>query len=125
METPPSPKVAVVNSYFELVILLIAGTAAAIFISWALSNSFRFFPGVKIPPIQTLIMSAFPVLAAVARWSAGQVTQLKQTVDANSLQLSELKEAKETIVRLDREVLWNKIQIENLYSKLDELRPRE
>ena len=122
MEKQLSPKVIPANSYLELAVFLGAGTAAAIFISWVLSYSSLFFPAIKIPATQKLIMSAVPVLVAVSKWSAGRVTQLQQKVDANTLQLTELKEAKETIARLDREVIWAKIQIENLYAKLDELR---
>jgi hypothetical protein len=123
MEKPPSPRLAAANSYFELAILLIAGTALALGVSWALNHSSQF--GVSIPPTQKLIVSAFPVLLATARWSAGQVALLQQKVVANSLQLTELNTAKETIARLDREVLWSKIQIENLYSRIEELEDKD
>jgi hypothetical protein len=42
-------------------------------------------------------------------------------VEANALQLTELKKMKEDISRLEREGLYCKIQIEALYSKIEDL----
>jgi hypothetical protein len=123
MEKPLSPKIATANSYLELAISLIAGTALALGVSWVLNHSSQF--GLSIPPTQKLILSAFPVVLATAKWSAGQVALLRQKVEANSLQLTEQEKIKETLARLDREVLWSKIQIENLYSRLEELEDKD
>ena len=121
MEKQPLPNtIPANNSYLELAIYLVAGTAAAIFISWALSYSSLLFPGIKIPTVQALLVSGSPFFVAVAKWCAGRVSQLQQKVEANALQLTELKEAKETIARLDRELIWATIQIEVLFSNLDE-----
>ena len=141
MILPPSPKKES-GSYFELAILLAAGITFGIGITWVIDLFPKIFPGVKVSLTQELVLAVSPTIIGIIKWGADRLKLLRKIVDQNSLQLFEqgkqlkerdkqleelkeeqrkqLDELKETIQRLDKEGIWSKIQIENLYSRMED-----
>lgn len=115
-----------ITSYLTVIAI---GVGLALGIGWILHQFSGFFLNLKIPISQQLVLGTIPFLLGGARWFINKSNRSRQAIEQNALEISKLQEqAKEflqSIQKLEKSALWSQIQIENLYSRLDELEDKD
>jgi hypothetical protein len=109
------------STYFDFAVLMAAGAAFTLFVAWVLTAL-----NIPLPFAQKQILGIIPMLLGLAKWGSDRLLAVWRVVQSNSQLLEQLKEKQaaneEVIKTLQKDNLWGKVQIENLYAQIEAIK---